>query len=186
MVSAFREFVLLTWSEKENGRQDFLSAVPVVGKNQANSCLSMTAVGAATVRATTVGAATMRATAVGAATVELSPSVTAEPAVGSASEASAIKLAPLVKTVFPAFEATPVKAGTTVETGPPIEAVEPRARSDENAAGEVVRAIITIGRAGVRVIAIVTVGADRCRADVSRAHSNAHKDSLSVGERRQT
>ena len=133
-------------------------------------------------RAAAVEATPVTTTAIRATTVELSPSVTAESFVASPSEASAIKLAPVVKTVLSAFEATSVKARATVETGPPIEAVEPRARSDEYAAGEVVRPVITVGRAGVRVIAIVTVGADRSRAYISRSNSNANEDSLCMGE----
>jgi hypothetical protein len=67
------------------------------------------------------------------------------------------------------------------------EAVEPRTRADENAANEIVGAVISVRRAGVWVIPIVAIRAVR-RTDVPRSgnvsgtDSNAHpKSNLSVG-----
>ena len=129
----------------------------------------------------------MKATAIRATTAELSPSVTAESFAASTPEASAIEVVPAAKTMFPAFEAASVKPAASIVTppikaGPAIEAMEPRARSDEDTADEVVRAVIAVGRAGVRIISIVAIGANRSRAEVTWARSNADKDSLCMGE----
>jgi len=123
--------------------------------------------------------------AVSAALVEPSACATAETI---SVETTALKAVPSAKTVSPAYEAVSVitrasiESGTAVETRPPIIAVEPGTRSDENAADEVVRAVIAVGRTGVRVVAIITIGTDRSGAYVSRAHSNTENDSLGMGE----
>src|SRR5277367_1202532 len=62
--------------------------------------------------------------------------------------------------------------------------VEPRASTDEDATGEVARTVVTIGRAGIRVIPIVSLGADRSRANVARTDADAHCDALSISVRR--
>jgi hypothetical protein len=56
---------------------------------------------------------------------------------------------------WPEESRAPNKARTS------IEAVKPWARPDEHAAGEVVRSVVAVGRAGVRVIAIVAVSTGR-------------------------
>jgi hypothetical protein len=61
---------------------------------------------------------------------------------------------------------------TTVEAAA-IVAVEPGAGADENAADEVVRSVVAVWRAGVRIVTVVTIGADRRWAD-DRAYSNSH------------
>jgi len=109
-----------------------------------------------------------------------------EPALGPASEAAAIKAASSAKTVSAAYKATSVEAGASIETAMSIESVKPWARPDENAADKIIRAVIAVGSAGVRVIAVVTVGTGRSRPYVSRAHSNADKDSLCASERCRT
>ena len=62
-----------------------------------------------------------------------------------------------------------------------IAATEPRASTDENAAGEPARAVVAVGSACVRVIRIVTVGADGSRTNVSGADPDAHGNSLRMG-----
>src|SRR5438876_1018625 len=67
-----------------------------------------------------------------------------------------------------------------------VKPVEPRACADKHATREPLRSIIAVRRAGVRVIVIVAVGANRWRAVVggpiiiAGAHAYAHKDSLRV------
>jgi hypothetical protein len=65
-------------------------------------------------------------------------------------------------------------------------AAEPRASTDEHATGEVARTIVTIRRAGIRVIPIVSVRADRSWADVARTDAHADCDALSISVRRQS
>ena len=52
-------------------------------------------------------------------------------------------------------------AGTAVEAASAVEAVEPRAGADEDAADEVVRAVVAVGCARVRSVGVVAVSADR-------------------------
>ncbi|OLB20643.1 MAG: hypothetical protein AUH16_04520 [Acidobacteria bacterium 13_2_20CM_57_7] len=79
----------------------------------------------------------------------------------------------------------PIETATVV-TAMSVVAVEPRARPDENAADEIVRAVIAIRRAGIRVITIVAISADRGRPYIRRANSNADDHSLGMGERCRT
>ncbi len=67
----------------------------------------------------------------------------------------------------------------------PIEAMEPGAGADEDAAGEVIRSIVAVRSAGVRIVAVVTVSADWRRADgaVHGTYSNGHAN-LCVGASR--
>src|SRR5207245_11561339 len=160
------------------GRTESLPAVPVV---------SASSLSAPSARAPTVEPSSHAV--VSAALVEPSACATTE---AISVETPALKAGPSAKTVSPAYEAVSVitrasiESRTAVETRPPIVAAEPRARSDENAADEVVRAVIAVGRTGVRVVAIITIGTDRGRAYVSRAHSNTDNDSLCLGERCRT
>ena len=73
----------------------------------------------------------------------------------------------------------PAPTRTSVEA-----AVEPRARADEDSTGEVARTIVSVRRAVIRVIPIVSVGADRSRADVPRTDADANGNALSIGVRR--
>lgn len=77
----------------------------------------------------------------------------------------------------------PVVASPTIITSATKAAVIPRPRAEENASGEPAWPIVTIGRARVRVISVITVGADWSRANVLRANSEADHDSLRVGVR---
>jgi hypothetical protein len=74
---------------------------------------------------------------------------------------------------------TPIKARASVEAGPTVvaAAVEPWAGADEDAAGKVARTVVAVRRAGVWVLSVVAIGADGCRANISRAtHAYAHSD----------
>jgi hypothetical protein len=62
--------------------------------------------------------------------------------------------------------------------------VIPRARADKDSTGEPIRAVVPVGRTGIRVIIIVAVGAYRsCTHIAVRANSNADNHSLRVRER---
>ena len=67
----------------------------------------------------------------------------------------------------------------------PIEAMEPGAGADEDTAGEVIRSVVAVRSAGVRIVAVVTVSADWRRADgaVHGTYSNGHAN-LCVGASR--
>jgi hypothetical protein len=56
-------------------------------------------------------------------------------------------------------------------------AVIPRSGADENSANEPARTVVAIRRAGIRIIAIVAIGADRRSADTCIHRSNADTDS---------
>ena len=53
-----------------------------------------------------------------------------------------------------------------------VSPVIPRARANEYAVHEVVRAVVAVWRAGIRIIVIVPIGADRRASRVSRTNSN--------------
>lgn len=74
--------------------------------------------------------------------------------------------------------ASPI-AGATVEAS-----TKPRAGSDEDAAGEPARAVVTIGRASVWVIPVVAVGANGSWAHVARTDAYTDHDALSISVRR--
>jgi len=124
---------------------------------------------AAAVTAAAMSAATTveAATAANRAAVESTADCAASREAGTATSESA--------TVIPA----PAPTRTSVEA-----AVEPRARADEDSTGEVARTIVSVRRAVIRVIPIVSVGADRSRADVPRTDADANGNALSIGVRR--
>ena len=88
-------------------------------------------------------------------------------------------------------EPTAVKAATsesaTVEPAPKTTSAEPtaepRAGTDEETTGEPARTVVSVRCAGIRVIPVVSVGADRSRADISRTDANTDCDALSVSVR---
>ena len=82
-------------------------------------------------------------------------------------------------------ESTTVEA-TTSEPTSAEAAAEPRAGTDEQTTGEPARTVVTVRRAGVGVIAIVSVGADRSWADVAWADAHADCETLSISVRRQS
>jgi len=117
---------------------------------------------------------------------------TVEPAATAAVETiSAVEAAVAAAETFMAVESTApvvaamsiitvaVIAATTVEAAAIVTAVEPRAGADEDPADEIVRAVVTVWCAGVRIVAVVTVGAGRCSA-VNGAYSDADAN-LGVG-----
>jgi hypothetical protein len=98
--------------------------------------------------------------------------------------------APVAVTAVSRVAITSVEAATIVTAAiksATVEAmpVEPGAGADEDAACEVVRSVEAVRSAGVRIVAVVTVGADWRRADgtVHGTYSNAHPN-LRVGTAR--
>jgi len=82
------------------------------------------------------------------------------------------------RATVPAITVAATITGTTVEA-----AVEPRAGADKQATGEVARAVVSVRRAGVRVIPIVAVSADRSGADIARTDAHADCDALGISVR---
>jgi hypothetical protein len=100
-------------------------------------------------------------------------SATTEPANCAAScEPGAATSESTTATVEPAPESTSAES-----------AVEPRASTDEDATGEVARTVITVRSAGIRVIPIVSVGADRSWADIARTDAHTDCDALGISVR---
>ena len=129
----------------------------------------------------------------------MKPTATLETAGASAKPAATMETASAVETTVAASEAAAVKTPAATETRPTvvtasiattvvapaiepttvattIEAMEPRAGADKHAAHEVVRAPVSIRRASVRVIRVVTPVTHRRGTDVSGADSHAHND----------
>jgi hypothetical protein len=81
-----------------------------------------------------------------------------------------------------AVVAVAVVTAATVEAVAVVAAVEPRTGADEDAASEVVRPIVAVRSAGVRIVAVVAVSADWRRADgtVDGSDSNSNAN-LRVG-----
>jgi hypothetical protein len=145
----------------------------------------------------TVGASTVEAASAMEATATTNARVTSEAARrtachGAASEpadwTASREAAPThycATTSEPTIAGPTVEAATTIEAAASVEAsVEPRARSDEDATREPARAVVTVRRARVRVISIVTVLADGSFTDIPGADSNADRNSLCACERR--
>jgi len=80
---------------------------------------------------------------------------------------------PAVSAAVPSVAGSPPVARASV-----VAAMEPRACADEDAAGEVAWAVITVRRARVRVIPIVAVSADGSRANIPRSHAYTHNNAL--------
>jgi len=132
-----------------------------------------------------MAAATMASTTVEpAATAAVESRVAVESAaITTADEAVRVAAASVIAAVSVVTAAAIVTA-TAVEAMA-ITAVEPGAGANEDATGEVVRPVVAIGSAGVRSVAVVTVGAGRRRADrtVHGTYSDAHPN-LRVGAAR--
>jgi len=79
-----------------------------------------------------------------------------------------------------ACETTAVEAGAAIPA-PGMRTVEPRTRADEHATDEPIRAVVAVGSAGVRVIIIVAVSADRRDAYDGRADAYANHHALCAG-----
>ena len=71
-----------------------------------------------------------------------------------------------------ATEARPADEARATAPTAAIEAVEPRARSDEYPAGKILRAIVAVRSAGVWSVAVVAVRASGSRTNEERANPN--------------
>lgn len=123
-------------------------------------------------------------TAMESATTAMEATPAVEPTITS--EASAIKPASVAiaitttTVITPAVETTTIEAAAIETTA--VISMEPRASPNEESVCEPIRSVIAVWRTSVGIIVIVTIGANRSRADVCRAHSNADYHSLSIGE----
>jgi hypothetical protein len=92
-------------------------------------------------------------------------------------EAIAAKIA-----VEPALKSAPFKV-TRAPIAAPVKPVVPRPGTDKHATGKPFRSVVAVRRAGVRIVAIIAVSANRCRSVIiAGAHSYAYKHSLRVGK----
>jgi hypothetical protein len=117
------------------------------------------------------------ATVIAATAMEASP-IEPMPVI-SATVASVISMSPASMAVI-AVTAVVAPAVAIVRTpviSRSIIAVIPGACADEDAANKVTRPVIPIGRAGIRIIVIVAIRANRRRSDgISGAIAHAHSD----------
>ena len=121
-------------------------------------------------------ASTMEAAAVFKAFMrESSASKTVMVPATAAETAASIKPAAIVSTTV---EAAAIKARA------PIKSVKPGARADEHVTNKPFRAVVTVRRAGVRVIIIIAVGAYWCGSIIGWPDSDAHNHSLRARKRR--
>jgi hypothetical protein len=128
-------------------------------------------------------AAVSAATTVEAATACCAAVESAANFAASAEAATATVEAATVQAATACIKATSAPAGSKTTSAP--AAVEPRAGTDEQAAREVARTVVSVRRAGVRVIPIVAVGANGGWTFISRADPYAHGNALRVSVRRQ-
>ena len=96
---------------------------------------------------------------------------------------TAVSIVAAMSVVTMSVEAAAIKSATVEARA--IEAMEPGAGADEDAAGEVIRSVVAVRSASVRIVAVVTVSANWRRADgaVHGTYSNAHPN-LGVGTTR--
>jgi len=82
----------------------------------------------------------------------------------------------------PALKSAPFIV-TRAPIAAPVKPVVPRPGTDKHATDEPLRSVVAVRRAGVRVVAIIAVSANRCRSVViAGARSYAYKHSLRVGK----
>jgi hypothetical protein len=128
------------------------------------------------------------ASAVGSATAAMEPTASASSGIapesarvdcGVAAEAVIVMDIAAMEPAIPAESA--IAAESTITTEPvsivesaAAETMEPRPSADKNAAPEILGAVVTIGRASVGVITIVTIGADWRGTNIARANSDPH------------
>ena len=107
------------------------------------------------------------------ATVESSAITTTDEAVRVTSAVSAPIAAVTATAVVAAMSIVSAAAIVAVAV---VATVEPGAGADEDSTDEVIRPVVAVWRTGVRIVAIVTIGANRRRADgaVDRAHPNSN------------
>lgn len=136
---------------------------------------------AAAVSSTAVEAAAIAAVeAMIATTVPTATSPAVETVVVSAPVAVAT-----VAVVAASVKAIAIVEAAAIEATSVVAAAEPGTGADEDAAGEVVRPVVAVGRAGVRIVAVVTIGAD-WRWAVHGTYSNGNANlglSVSRGEK---
>jgi hypothetical protein len=122
-----------------------------------------------------------------AAATSMEASATMEPTAATAMEASAAMQAAITATESAAIKIAssetapgvpPSIIAAPVETRTPVKAMKPRAGAYEEATHKVVRCVVAVRRASIRVIAVVAVGAHRSRTIVGWANSNADNHSL--------
>jgi hypothetical protein len=135
--------------------------------------LAMSAAAVASTAVVSATAATVEPTATAAMeTIATAEAFTAMEAVVAAAETfMAVESATSIVTAT-------VIAATTVESAAVVAAVEPGTGADEDATGEVVRPVVAVRSASVRIVAVVTVSADRRGADgaVHGAYTDAHAE----------
>jgi len=137
--------------------------------------VSAASIAVPTAIASTVSTVVLIPTAVGAVTASISPAesvvVTAPVSVAPAAVIS------MIVTVATTIVAVSVITSVVARPIAAIVGVVPGTCSDENAADEVVRAVIAVWRAGIWVIGVVAVGAHRRRTQivVTRAYPHTHR-----------
>ena len=114
------------------------------------------AVASATVEPSATAA--MEAIASVEATAVATTAVPAVVTIATMTVKAAVTIVAATAIVSASIIATTVEAATVV-------AVEPGARADEDAADEVVRSVVAVWSAGVRIVAVITIGADRRWSD---------------------
>ena len=131
---------------------------------------------------TTVEAVAAMESAVITAAMETAAVAATDEAVGFSTPVAvtAVSIVGAMPVIAMSVVAAAIKSAT-VEAMP----MEPGAGADEDAAGEVVRSVVTVRSASVRIVAVVTVSADWRRADgaVHGTYSNGHAN-LCVGASR--
>ena len=143
---------------------------------------------AATVEsATTAAVESATTTAVESATTAMEAIATVKPAAITATMESAAVSAPVAVAAMTVVSAVTVisaaiVATAAVESAAIVTAVVPGAGADEDAVDKVIRSVVAVGRAGVRIVVVVTVNAGWCGADgtVDGAYPDAHGN-LSMG-----
>src|SRR6266404_2182473 len=135
-------------------------------------------------------AATMSAASV--TTAALKPATTTVKAAATAMEATTMKVTTagaVIKattTIEPTTKATttveaPIKEAISVPEAKATPETKPGTCTDENAALKPVRAVIAVGRAGVWVIGVIAIAANRRRSVIDGpSKSNAEGDALGV------
>jgi hypothetical protein len=132
---------------------------------------------AAAVKAT---AAAMKATAATMEATAAAEAFTAEStAVEPATMKAAIKATATVEAAMRAAIRETISVPEAKATAP--ETMKPGTCADEDAAVEPVRSVVSVGRAGVRIIVVIAIGAGGSCAVIDRpSKSNAEGDALSV------
>ena len=128
-----------------------------------------------------IAAAVEAATAVElSASVEVAPTVTVAAMEVSAAVPAIVAASIAAMTVI-AVLAVAIISTATVAVSAAVIAVIPGAGADEDAANEPVRAIKTVGRAGVWIVIVVAIFADRRGAVINRGpNSDAERYALGV------